>query len=216
MRIVAFATIKLNSQRVPHKNLQMVGSRPLCWHIVNTALGVKAIDSVYVYCSDEKVIDALPEGAKFLKRDKRLDGDKIRAKETYNAFLKDVEADLYIALCTTSPFMRAGTLANALDHVLHRGYDSSFSARRMQTFAWHDGCPLNYDPADVPRTQDIKPVFVETSAFFIFSRELWKKHGRRIGFNPYIQEVDEIEGIDIDEPEDLEFARIIAEKVLKV
>lgn len=215
MKIAAFATVKLNSQRVPRKNLQIVGGKPLCYHIVNTALQVNPIDSVYVYCSDEKVVEAIPSGAKFLQREKWLDGDEIKARDTYTAFLKDVKADLYIALCTTSPFTRKETLANALDKVLNEGYDSAFTVRRMQTFAWHDGKPINYDVADVPRTQDLKPVFVETSAFFIFSRDLWINHGRRIGFKPYLQEVDEIEAVDIDEPQDLEFARLIADKALR-
>lgn len=59
----------------------------------------------------------------------------------------------------------------------------------------------------------MEPVFVETSAFFIFSRELWENHGRRIGFNPFIQEVDEIESVDIDTMEDLRFAQMLAEHV---
>ncbi len=214
MKVAAFATIKLNSQRVPHKNTQPIGSKPLCYHIVNTALQVKNIDNVYVYCSDEKVKDYIPQDAEFIKRAAWLDGDEIRAKDTYTAFLNDVDADIYIAMCTTSPFTRKETIENALDKVLYEDYDSAFTAKRMQTFAWYQGKPINYDLDNVPRTQDMEPVFVETSAFFIFKREIWTKYGRRIGFHPYIQEVDEMEAVDIDTMEDLRFAQIIAEKVL--
>lgn len=216
MKVAAFATIKLNSERVPHKNTQRIGSKPLCYHILDTALKVKEIDDVYVYCSDEEVINHIPSEAKFIQREAWLDGNQIRAKDTYTAFLKDVDADIYIALCTTSPFTKKETIENALHKVLYEGYDSAFSARRMQTFAWYKGEPINYDIENVPRTQDMEPVFVETSAFFIFKKELWTKYGRRIGFHPYIQEVGEIEGVDIDTPEDLEFAQVIADYVLKV
>ena len=216
MKVVAFATIKLNSQRVPRKNLQPVGNRPLCWHVLNTALQVKGIDDVYVYCSDEAVKDAMPEGAKFLKREKWLDGDQVKARDTYTAFLNDVDADVYIALLTTAPFVKKKTLQNSLDKVLSGEYDSAFAAKRMQTFAWFQGEPLNYEVEDVPRTQDLEPVYVETSAFFIFTREMWTKHSRRIGFRPYIQEVDEIEGVDIDTMDDLKFAQLIAEQVLHI
>ncbi len=125
-----------------------------------------------------------------------------------------MDADIYIAMCTTSPFTKKETLENALNKVLNEGYDSAFTARKMQTFAWYQGQPINYDVGNVPRTQDIAPVFVETSAFFIFKKELWTKYGRRIGFNPYIQEVGEIEGVDIDTMEDLKFAQLIANQVL--
>ncbi len=64
MKIAAFATIKLNSERVPHKNIQPIGSRPLCYHILDTALQVKQINDVYVYCSDEAVTQYIPESSK--------------------------------------------------------------------------------------------------------------------------------------------------------
>lgn len=216
MKVIAFATIKLNSERVPHKNIQPIGSKPLCYHILNTALTVKGIDDVVVYCSDEKVKEYIPKEARFIQRDKWLDGSQIRAKETYTAFLNEVDADVYIALCTTSPFTKKDTLENALNKVLYEGYDSAFSARRMQTFAWYQRKPINYNPAEVPKTQDMEPVFIETSAFFIFKKELWTEYGRRIGFRPYIQEVDEIEGVDIDTVDDLKFAQIVADNVLHI
>ncbi len=216
MKIAAFATIKMNSERVPHKNTQPVGSRPLCWHILNTALAVKEIDRVYVYCSDEAVTDYIPSEVKFIQREKWLDGNSIRANDTYTAFVKDVDADIYIALCTTSPFIKHESIENALQKVLYEGYDSAFTARKMQTFAWYEGKPVNYDVADIPRTQDLEPVYVETSAFFIFTKKLWTEHQRRIGWHPYIQEVGEIEAVDIDTMEDLEFAQMLADHVLHI
>lgn len=217
MKVVAFATIKMNSQRVPHKNILPIGSKPLCYHILETAKQVNLIDEVYVYCSDEAIKDYIPEDVLFLKRDTRLDGDEILAKDTYTAFIQDIpNADYYIALCTTSPFTKIETLESALNEVLKGNHDSAFSAEKKQTFAWYDGTPINYDPSCVPRTQDMKPVYIETSAFFIFSKELWCEWGRRIGFNPYIATVDPIEAVDIDTWEDYYFAQVIANNVLKV
>ena len=60
------------------------------------------------------------------------------------------------------------------------------------------------------RTQTIEPVYIETSAFFIFPRTLWCGRGRRIGEKPYMAVVDRIEGLDIDNPEDFTMAEIIA------
>jgi len=215
MHTVAFATIKLNSQRVPHKNIQMVGGKPLCYYALNTAVQVKGIDDVIVYCSDEEITKYIPEGIQFLKREKWLDGDDVRARDTYSAFINDIDADIYIAILTTAPFIKVKTLQNALDKVLYGGFDSAFCVKKMQTFAWYKGKPLNYDLKNIPRTQELEPVYIETSGFFIFKKELWTEHGRRIGFHPYIQEVADVEGVDIDMPEDLEFARIIADSVMR-
>lgn len=43
MKVVALVPIKLNSQRLPHKNILPIAGHPLCWHIVNSLLFVKQI-----------------------------------------------------------------------------------------------------------------------------------------------------------------------------
>lgn len=205
-KVVAFVPIKLNSQRLPHKNILPIGEKPLCWHITNTILTVEGIDETYVYCSDEKVKDYLHEDIKFLKRDARLDGDLVKGFEIYESFINQVDADVYILAHTTSPFIKSSTIQNALNKILIDGFDSAFSAQKIQTFAWYKGNPINYDLNDVPRTQDMEPIYIETSAFFMFEKEIFTKHRRRIGFNPYIQVVDSVEAVDIDTKEDYEFA----------
>lgn len=206
MKTVAFVPIKLNSQRLPHKNILPIAGHPLCWHVVNTLVHAKGIDEVYVYCSDEAVKGYLPEGAIYKKRDKSLDGDMVKGFEIYQSFIGEVEADVYVLAHTTSPFIKRESIENALSHILSGENDSAFSAERIQTFAWYKGEPINYDLNDVPRTQDMEPIWVETSAFFMFIKEIFTVHKRRVGFNPYIQEVSGLEALDIDEKKDYDMA----------
>jgi CMP-N-acetylneuraminic acid synthetase len=210
MKTVGLVTIRLNSKRVPQKNIKLLGTKPMCWYVINTLLQVSEIDDVYVFCSDPTIKDYIPERAIFLQRDKWLDGDEIKAKDTYSAFMKEIDADIYVAACTTSPFLKAETISIGLQKIKNGRNDSAFTVKRAQTFVWYKNQPLNYDPTNVPRTQDIEPVFIETSAFFAFKKEVWINHRRRIGFAPYMCEVDDIEAVDIDTPEDFAFAEIIA------
>lgn len=207
MKVVAFVPIRLNSKRVVGKNLKMLGGKPLMQYILETLSKVSNIDEVYVYCSSEEVIPYLPQGIKFLKRSTLLDSDETLGKEIYEAFVKEVDADVYMLAHTTSPFIKVETIENAIDKVVNGRHDSSFSAQKIQTFTWFNGEPLNYSLKDIPRTQTIEPVYVETSAFYIFRREVWTELGQRIGNNPHMAIIDQIEGIDIDYPEDFEFAQ---------
>lgn len=211
MKVVALVPIKLNSQRLPHKNILPLAGKPLCWHILDTLCQVDKIDEVYVYCSDEEVVKYIPAQAIFLKRDKELDGDLVKGFDIYRKFIAEVDADVYVLAHTTSPFIKKSSIENAIEKVLQGENDSAFSAERIQTFAWYKGKPINYDINDVPRTQDMEPIWVETSAFFMFEKEIFTKHNRRIGFNPYIQEVSDIEAIDIDEKKDYEMALKLVE-----
>lgn len=213
MKTVALIPIKLNSQRLPHKNTLPIAGHPLCWHICNTLNHVEGVDEVYVYCSDDSVKQYIPDNTKVLIRDKRLDKDEVKGFEIYAEFIKEIDADIYVLAHTTSPFIELGSIQNAVNHVLEGPYDSSFSARKIQTFAWYQGKPVNYDLNDVPRTQDMEPVYVETSAFYIFKKEVFTIYHRRIGLHPYIQEVSDIEAIDIDERSDYEYAlKLIGEE----
>ncbi len=210
MKVVALVPIKLNSQRLPHKNSLPIAGHPLCWHICNTLVKVEGIDEVYVYCSDSEVKKYIPAEVKFLKRPSWLDGDSVKGFDIYREFIKNVDADIYVLAHTTSPFISVESCQKALDSIIDGSYDSAFSAKRIQTFAWYNGKPINYDLNDVPRTQDMEPIWVETSAFFMFKKDVFTIHNRRIGFHAYIQEVSDIEAVDIDEKKDYEMACMLA------
>ncbi|WP_251549837.1 cytidylyltransferase domain-containing protein [Neobacillus muris] len=209
MRVVAFVPIKLNSQRLPHKNILPLGEYSLSWYIFHTLLQINQIDEVCVFCSDEQIMSYLPKGVKFVKRDSCLDGDLVKGSEIYQSFIETVDSDIYLLAHTTSPFMTRHSVDNALSNVLNQSYDSALSVQKKQTFVWYKGETLNYNLHDVPRTQDIEPVYIETSGFYIFKKEHFLTYGRRIGFKPYFQELDDTEAIDIDTREDYDFAQQI-------
>ncbi len=209
MKTVALIPIKMNSSRLPHKNILPLGEMPLCWYVPHMLSTVKGIDEVYVFCSDMEVKRYLPKNTKVLQRDKRLDGDHVQGAEIYKEFINMVDADIYVLAHTTSPFLRRKSVENALDKVQSGQFDSAFSAQRIQTFAWYNGKPINYALTNVPRTQDMEPIYVETSGFYIFKKDIFTQYGRRIGFTPYIQAVSGKEAIDIDTREDYEYACIL-------
>ena len=209
MKKVAFVPIRLNSQRVVGKNLRMLGEQPLMCHLLSTLVEVGNIDEVYVYCSNPAIKEYLPAGVKFLQRDESLDSNTTLGEQIYDAFTREVDADIYILAHATSPFIRTSTIEDAVARVESGEYDAAFSAERVQTFAWYEGRPLNYSLEKIPRTQDLEAVYVETSAFFIFRKEVWQQKHRRIGERAYTAVTDRIESMDIDNPDDFLLAEAI-------
>lgn len=208
--VVAFVPLRMNSKRLPEKNLQPLAGKPLCRYIFEALARVQSIASVYAFCSEPAVRAALPEGVEFLRRTKGLDDDRVRGLEICRAFAAEVDADVYVLAHATSPFLRRATIERGLRRILEDGHDSAFTVRRLQTFAWFAGRPLNYSLAKPPRTQELEPVYVETSGFYIYRRQVLLQGGRRIGSTPAMVEVDPVEAVDIDDPEDLELARSLA------
>lgn len=210
MKTVAIVPMKLNNSRLPQKNTKcFTNGKPLCWYILSTLLTVEGIDEVYVYCSNPDIKEFIPEGVKYLRRSESLDQDTTIMNEVLSCFAKDVPADVYVMTHTTAPFISKESIEKGLSAVFSGEYDSSFAAKKLQNFLWKDGVPFNYELNNIPRTQDLPPLFEETSGFYIYRNEVMTKLNRRIGDKPYIVEVGEIESVDIDEPEDFMIADAI-------
>ncbi len=215
MKTVAMIPIKLGSQRIPQKNIKpFFDGTPLMSFIQKICLDAKMIDEVYIYSSDEEVSEYTLPGVKFLLRPKWLDADSVNANDIINEFMKTVDADIYVNTHTTSPFAKPETLDACVEKVMSGEYDSAFCAEVIRTFMWLDGKPLNFDPSNFPRTQDLPKIFGETSIAYVFTRESFKKHNRRLGEKSWVQEVDKIEAIDIDYPEDFDIANAIYKEII--
>jgi len=206
-KIVAIVPIKLNNQRLPQKNTKaFTNGKPLCYYILNTLSQIKEIDDIYVYCSNPEIQHYMPENVRFLKRSETLDQNTTKMNEILLCFANDIDADIYVMTHTTAPFISKESILKGIKAVQENGYDSSFAAKKLQDFLWKDGKPFNYDLACIPRTQDLSVLYEETSGFYIYKKEVIRELNRRIGNNPYIVEVGEIESIDIDEQEDFMIA----------
>lgn len=215
MKTIAIVPMKLNNRRLPQKNTKsFTNGKPLCYYILSTLLTVEEIDEVYVYCSNPDIQEFIPDGVKYLKRSETLDQDTTSMTEVLTCFTKDVPADIYVMTHTTAPFISKESIEKGLHAVKSGKFDSSFAAKKLQDFLWKDGVPFNYDLSNIPRTQDLPPLFEETSGFYIYRYDVMAKLHRRIGEKPYIVEVGEIEAVDIDEPEDFTIADAIFNHII--
>ena len=210
MKVVSFIPIKLNNQRLPGKNLMDLNGRPLCDYIFETVSKVSNIDERYVYCSDASIQSYMPEKLFFKQRDKYLDGFQVKGLEIIDYFVRDIDADVYVLTHVTQPFTKVESLENAISQVVSGKYDSAFSAVEIRDYCWYQGQPLNYNMKDIVTTQNLEPVYMETGAFFIFTKDMFQRLHQRIGERPYMYVVDSFEAVDIDTKEDYDMAQAVA------
>lgn len=210
MKVVAMIPVKLNNQRFPGKNLKKFDDgTPLIHMIQKAVLGSKLTTEAYIYCSSEEIVPYLIPGMKFKKRPDFLDADTVNSNDLLKEFIKTVDADIYYTTHVTGPFTRSSSLDRCIEAIQSGKYDSAFIAKKVQQFMWSDGKPLNFDPDHLPRTQDLPPVYMETSDMFAFTKEVFERYNRRLGINPFICEAQEFEDVDIDHPEDFDLANAI-------
>ena len=209
MKIIGIMPIKLQNERLPGKNTMLLGDKPLLQHALNNLLKTNLCDEINVYCSNSSICDYLPKGVNFLKRPAFLDLPTSNFTQIFTNFIDEKDADIYVFMHATAPFVSINTMKECIEKVKSGEYDSAFCATIIQDFLWVDNTPLNFDASNLPRSQDLKPIYRETSGIYVFKKEVFTSLNRRIGNNPYIKVVSFKEAVDINNPEDFSLAKAL-------
>jgi CMP-N-acetylneuraminic acid synthetase len=216
MKVVAFVPIKMNNERLPGKNVKSFSNgKPLIQYILETLENVEGIDEKYVFCSNPEVQNYMSGSAKYLTRSESLDQSTTKINEVIQSFVNTVDADLYVLAHATAPFITSESIQKGIDAVKSGEFDSALAVEKLQDFLWKDGKPFNYSLDAIPRTQDLEPLFEETSGFYAFKKELARDENRRVGHQPKLVEVSKIEAMDIDNPIDFKIADAVYNGILK-
>lgn len=220
LKFFALVPSKLNSVRLREKNIQDLGGKPLLNYVIKTLDQVNDVEKIVLQSSSDHVLKFVEDKLtkiEFQKRPIELDSDSTSAQDFIKYFCKNYECDYVILLHITSPFITKETIQSCIDVIKEGAFDSSFAAIQHQNFAWYKNSPLNYDPLKpIPRTQDLEPIILEQTGFYIFGREFFLNHGKRIGRKPFIKFLEFPENLDIDTLEDLNLARFVLRSGLYV
>jgi len=202
-----------HSERVPGKNYRLFAGRPLYHHIISSLLACPYIDSVYIDTDSSFIMeDALRHfDIHIIERPEHLRSDFTPMNEILLYDVTRVEADYYLQTHSTNPLLRAQTIGAATKELLGSSqHDSLFSVTRLQRRLWDtEGKPVNHDPGQLLRTQDLPPIYEENSCLYIFSRNNLESRRNRIGERPLMFEIDRIESWDIDEEQDFHIAELL-------
>lgn len=212
MKIVSVIPIKLNNERLPGKNTRILGGKPLIQHMLDTLLQCEWLNQRYVFCSDAQIQKYLPDGVEFLQRPAVLDEPTSNFTQIFECFSRQIEADIYVYAHATAPYITLESLQCCIEKVMSGEYDSAFTATKIQDFLWQDGKPLNFNAKDLPRSQDLEPIYRESSGVYVFTKEVFEWYHMRVGEHPYIREIGYREAIDINTMEDFVLAEQFLDK----
>jgi len=216
-KIVALLPMKANSERVKGKNFKIFNGKPLFRWTLDTLLEIEEIDQVIINTDAREILaeNGLIETDRIVIRDRKTEicGDMVSMNLVIEDDVKNVDADIYLMTHTTNPLMTAKTVGGALESFQIQknsgNADSLFTVDKIQTRFYREDCSaVNHDPDNLLRTQDLEPWFEENSNLYIFTKEAFDKTNARIGENPMMYETSKFESIDIDTPDDWDFAII--------
>ncbi len=218
-RVVALLPMKANSERIRGKNFRDFDGKPLFRWILDTLLSVDEIDSVIINTDARTNLadNGLVDSPRVVIRDRKPEicGDFVSMNKVLADDVANVDADIYLMTHTTNPLMGAETIRGALEafrEARSRGEaDSLFTVDKVQTRFYRADCsPVNHDPNNLIRTQDLEPWFEENSNLYIFTHDSFAKTNARIGEKPMMYQGPRFESIDIDDQDDWDLAVVAA------
>lgn len=214
-RFVALVPMRHHSQRVPGKNYRPLAGEPLFHHVIKNLQKVDLLEKIVVDTDSDEIIRGLREhfpDVIILDRPNNLRADDISMNDILLHDISRVDAEYYLQAHSTNPLVKPETYARAVKTFLEKipDYDSLFAVTRLQVRLWdQQGHPINHDPDMLLQTQDLPPVYEENSCFYLFSGALLKERHNRLGFKPYLFEIERDEAWDIDEEIDFKLVEMM-------
>lgn len=220
IRLIAVIPTRKGSLRIKEKNTRNFGDSNLLEITIQKLLKVNGLYKIIVSSNDEysKHICKKYDKIIYEERDEKYCTSECKASvwncELANIVLKNGGTHMMFCHCTC-PFIQTSTYTEMIDlFYIEKSYDSFVSCHKLQKHLWHyqngNYLPLNYELHDVPRSQDIDPIYVPTWGCVISKCSNILSSKSLIGVNPYFVYLNQFESMDLDENIEFLTASIIA------
>ena len=215
--VTALLPMKGMSERVSNKNMRLFDGAPLYHAVMKSLLASQYIDKVVINTDSTIITNNAKEhfGNRviIIDRPESIQGGDVSMNIIINYDLGQLDGEHFLQTHSTNPLVRTETINKAIETYFSKlqEYDSLFGVTKVQTrFYDKNANPVNHNPEELLRTQDLEPLYEENSNFYIFSKNSFKNSNKkRIGVKPQIFEVNKLESVDIDEPEDFKLAELL-------
>ena len=228
MNIIAIVPLKYNSTRVPKKNFRLMNNKPLYWYIFNTLSQVSLINKIICNtdsCEIENMIRKDFPNVEIYHRPKHLEGGDISTNllliDTIESLQLTDDKNIFLQTHVTNPLLSCETIIKCIQTfndsqescVSQEKYDCLFTAKQLQTRLYDKNRnAINHNIRELIPTQNLDPIYDENSCLYLFPYSVLKKYNHRIGKNPYIFIMNDIESSDIDYESDF----ILTEQLMKL
>ncbi|MBW5445883.1 cytidyltransferase [Cohnella sp. CFH 77786] len=210
MKVVAFLPAKGESERIQSKNMKLLNGKPLFLYTLEKLMECDFLDEVYLDTDSQEMMEiASHTGCKIMKRDPRFATNKTDGHQLLLNEVNHADADIYVQVLCTSPFIQKETIKKAIDLLIKdHSYDSVVLIKRDKQYTWNQDSP-NYDKHKIPNSGDLPDTIIETMGMYVIRKETAIAYQRRYGENVYLLEASPIESVDVNYPSEFELANLI-------
>jgi N-acylneuraminate cytidylyltransferase len=226
--ILCIIPARLNSKRLPRKNIKNFYGKPIIGHAIQAAINSKIFDKIIVSTDSGKVgLLSRKYGAEYLfKRPKKLSGDFVWPKEVIKHAIKWVEKNiekpkLICCIYPTAPLLLPEDLINSFklikkyqDSYIFSAVENSYPIQRSVYLDNDNNIKMFNKKYFYKRSQDLRKTFHDAGQFYWASYETWMKNKTVFGKKSKFYLLPRLRVQDIDTIQDWRIVEVLY-KLLK-
>ena len=215
-KIVAIVPVRKGSKRIKNKNFKKFHKSNLLEIKISALKKVSLIDEIVVSTDSSRAIKiAKKYNVSHHIREKYFASSKCTNSEFFENLAKSIDGDYLMYTPCTAPLIKSSTINNFIKKFLrvYPKYDSLNTINYVKEHLWLNNKPINYNPRKAPNTQDLPNIMKLTYGANIISRKKMINKKNVLGDKPYFYSINDIEGLDVDNPIDFEIAEYLFKKI---
>jgi CMP-N-acetylneuraminic acid synthetase len=214
--ISAVIPVRKNSQRVKNKNLRLFNKKNLLIYKIEKLKHIKYIDQIIVNTDSEEAMKIAKDlKVKFWKRDKYYASSKCENSEFWSHIAETTNSEYIMFTNCTSPLVKISTYNKIFKKFeeIKNVNDSLNTVTEEKSFLYLDNKAINFNPSKAPNSQSLPNIVKLNFAINILPTKFMHLKKSVVGNKPYLFNIDQVEGFDINTTFDFEFAEYLHKKL---
>jgi len=214
--LTAVIPVRKNSQRVKNKNFKKFNNKNLLIHKIIKLKKVGLFDEIIVNTDSNKAIEIAKKlGVSYHKRDGFYASSECpNYKFWQNIGISTESRYIFFTNCT-SPLIKISTYRRIINLFKNKknSYNSFNTVSLVKDFLYLNKKPINFKSGFAPNSQNLPNIYKLNFAINILPRAIMIEKMSIIGKKPYLFELGEIEGFDIDTKFQFDYANYLHKKI---
>lgn len=214
---IAMIPARLNSKRVPKKNLRLINDQPLVSYIIKAAIASSAFDRIYINSESEIFREIADDhGVEFYKRPENLSLDSTVNDEFAYDFIKKIGGDYLFQLLPTSPLIEPNQIFSFVEKMINQDLETLISVVPHQIASIYKKSGINFSPMEAHiSSQEMTPVYSYATVLMGWQTSSFIERMQKFGFayhggdgkTDYFP-ICGLATIDVDNEEDFQLAEV--------
>jgi CMP-N-acetylneuraminic acid synthetase len=214
-KVTGLIFMKGYSERVPKKNLKILNGKPLFHWVMDALSHSKLINEIIIDTDSEEIAESATSNYDVTIHMRPIHLLDIHHNEANQIIEYDIglsESEYFLQTHSTNPLLTTESIDKAIDVYFDKEYEynSLMSVTEVyKRFYFSNGIPVNHDPDNVRKTQNMLPLYEENSSLYLFSKSSFVERNNRVGSKSQFFPISPSEAIDIDNPIDFEIVEAL-------